>query len=119
MACATLALLPVVANPARAEIRLQGTAANLHLEARDATVAEIVAALAQRFDLRLRGAAPGRHVTATFRGPLRLVVMRVLDGSDYVIHAQGDAIDVLVTNDASGAVAIAPARLFAAHPRAH
>jgi hypothetical protein len=120
LAYATLALLPVVANPpALAEIRLQGSAANLHLEAHDASVTEILAALAQRFDLRLRGAAPGRHVTATFRGPLRRVVMSVLDGSDYVIHSQGGAIDVLVTNGASSVAAVAPPRLFVAHPRAH
>ena len=120
LAYATLALLPTLANPpALAEIRLQGTAANVHLEAHDATVTEILAALAQRFDLRLRGATSSRHVTATFRGPLRRVVMRVLDGCDYVIRSQGPAIDVLVMDDASSVAAVAPTRLFTAHPRAH
>jgi hypothetical protein len=101
-----LAALP--ADGLRAEIRVQGQVADVRVEARDATVAEILAALGERFALRYRGPTVSRSVTATFEGPLRRVVARVLAGSNYVILARGDGLDVIVLSAGSPAVA-APA----------
>ncbi len=43
------------AASARAEIRIEGSASKVRLEARDASVADILAALGKRFALRSRG----------------------------------------------------------------
>jgi hypothetical protein len=116
------ALLLVAANvPALAEIQVQGPAADVRLEAHEATVTEILAVLAQRFDLRVRGAGSSRRVTATFQGPLRRVVTRVLDGCDYVVRSrsQGAALDVLVLNEASSSKPVMPSPVMVARGRAH
>jgi hypothetical protein len=103
-------------SSARAEVSVQGTAADVRVEARDATVADILAALGQHFELRFRGLPADRRVTGVFEGPLRRVISRVLEGCDYVIQRKGDAIEVLVLNAAqptTGAAATAPPAIIA------
>jgi hypothetical protein len=95
-------------SAARAEIQVRGTGANVHLETQEASVAEILTALSQHFDLRIRGAPSDRRVTGTFEGPLRRVAARVLGGCDYVIRSRGAAIEVLVVSCASSADTVAP-----------
>ena len=85
-------------SSARAEVNVQGTAADVRVEARDATIADTMAALGQRFELHFRGLPTDRRVTGIFEGPLRRVISRVLEGCDYVIQRKGDAIEVLVLN---------------------
>jgi len=96
------------ANSLRAEIRVQGQAGDVRVEAHDATVAEILAALGERFALRYRGTTESGGVTATFEGPLRRVVGRVLDGYDYVIEPRGDGLEVVVLGAASSHAVSAP-----------
>jgi hypothetical protein len=96
-------------NCARAEIRVQGEADDVRVEARDATVGEILAALGERFALRFRGATGGGGVTATFAGPLRRVVARVLDGYNYVIESRGDDLEVIVLSTTSPHAVAPPA----------
>jgi hypothetical protein len=101
---------------ARAEVSVQGTATDVRVEADGATVAEILAALGERFELHFRGLPTDRRVTGIFEGPLRRVISRVLDGCDYVIQRKGDAIEVLVLNAAqstTGAAATAPPAIIA------
>ena len=76
-------------------------------EARDATVAELLAALGERFGLHYRGTTGSRGLTATFEGPLRRVLARVLDGYNYVILSRGDGLEVIVLNARSAAAAAA------------
>jgi len=82
--------------PASAEIHLEGPIEDVRLEASDATVEEILTALGTRFHLHHRGTALNRPVTATYKGPLRRVLARVLEGYDYIIGSNGADIDVLV-----------------------
>ena|SRR5690348_7579482 len=98
-------------NCARAEVRVQGDVREVRVEARDATVGEILAALGERFALHYRGTMGGGGVTATFEGPLRRVVARVLEGYDYVIQARGDRLDVFVLS--AGSRYAVPAPVFA------
>ena len=105
---AGLLLAAVHCDCVRAEIRVQGRADDVRVEARDATVADILTALGEQFALRFRGTTGSRGVTATFEGPLRRVVARVLDGYDYVIETRGDGLNVIVLN-AGSPVAAAPA----------
>jgi hypothetical protein len=88
-------------DPAWAQIRLQGPAENIRLEAGDVTVEEILAALRTRFDVHYRGTALNRRVTVTYEGPLRLVLGRVLEGYDYVIKPNGTNIEVIVLSTGS------------------
>ena len=86
---------------ARAEIHIRGSASNVHVDARDATVADVLAALAQRFGLSVRGTVRDRRISADFDGSLRQVIKRVLNGYNYVIGPRGDRIEVLVLGTAS------------------
>jgi hypothetical protein len=95
-------LMAVLAgNSARAEVRVQGPVENVRLEASDATAAEILAALSERFDLRFRGTTPSRRITGIYEGPLRRILARVLDGYDYVIEPHGASIHVNVFSSGS------------------
>ncbi len=108
----SIAAVLVAALPAGAigaDIRVQGSEDAVRVEAHDATRGEILAALARRFTLHYRGATDSRGLTATFEGPLRDVVKRVLEGYNYVINTTGDGLEVVVLNPGSG-VAVPPPR---------
>jgi hypothetical protein len=94
-------VLAAYAAPARAEIRVEGSASDLHIDARDAPVADVLGALAKRFGLRIRGTVGDRHISADFDGSLHRVIARVLDGYDYVIRTRGEGMEVTVLGTAS------------------
>src|SRR5262245_2326389 len=98
---AQLLLATLHGHCAVAEIRVQGSADGVRVVARGATVAEILAALGQHYAVRYRGTPVGSDLTATFEGPLRRVVARVLAGNDYVIKRAGDGLEVIVLGPAS------------------
>jgi hypothetical protein len=95
-------------NSLRAEVRVQGQAGDVRVEAHGATVAEILAALGERFALRYRGTTGSDGVTATFDGSLRYVVGRVLNGYNYFIETRGDGLEVVVLGAASSHAVPAP-----------
>jgi hypothetical protein len=95
-------------NSLRAEVRVQGQAGDVRVEAHGATVAEILAALGERFALRYRGTTGSDGVTATFDGSLRYVVGRVLKGYNYFIETRGDGLEVVVLGAASSHAVPAP-----------
>ena len=92
-----------------AEVRVQGSADAVRVEARDATGTEILAALASHFALNYRGSTDSRGFNGRFNGPLREVVKRVLEGYNYVINTKDDGLEVIVLGPAS-AVAVPPPR---------
>ena len=100
-------LVAAHAAPARAEVRIEGTASNVHVDARDASTAAILAALAQRFNLRVSGTVRDRRISADYDGSLRHVIARLLDGYNYVIRTGSDGLEVTVV-DASGTHPVAP-----------
>jgi hypothetical protein len=93
-----LLMAALAGNFARAEVRVQGSVENVRLEASDATAAEILVALGERFKLRFRGRTANLRVTGTYEGPLRRILARVLDGYDYVVEPHAANIDVIVLN---------------------
>jgi hypothetical protein len=107
-------LAALASNSVRAQIRVQGPVENIRLEAHDATVEEILAVLRARFDLHYRDTALNRRVTATYEGPLRKILVRVLDGYDYVIGPKGGKIEIIVVNAGAPRVA-APSAPFVSH----
>jgi hypothetical protein len=82
---------------------VQGPAHDVRVEARGATVTEILAALGERYAMRYRGAPANRGVTATFEGPLRRVLTRLLEGNDYVIKTGSEGLEVIVLSPGSSA----------------
>ena len=78
------------------EIRVQGSLNEVRVEARDATGAEILAALAAHFALSYRGVTASDVVSGTFAGPLDEIVKRVLDGYNFVITRRAGGLEVVV-----------------------
>lgn len=86
-----------VGGPVSAEVRVDGKREAVHLEARDASLQEVLAALHDRFDLRYRSEdALQAPTTGVFDGPLLRVAARLLDGYDYAMKVTPQGIDVLV-----------------------
>ncbi len=97
-----LALATLATCPAGAETKVDGDAAAVRLQARDASVEEILAALHERFGMNYRGLPPAtRCINAAFEGPLNRVVARVLDGYDFVIKRDAATLDVVVLGGGS------------------
>jgi hypothetical protein len=82
---------------------VQGSADNVRVEAHDATVADIFTALGEHFAVRYRGTPASGSLTATFEGRLRRVVVRVLEGNDYVIKQGGGGLEVILLSRAPSA----------------
>ena len=98
-------------NCARAEIRVQGPADDVRIEANGATVVEILAALSEHYPVRYRGTPDVGGVMETFEGPLRRVLVHVLKGNDFVIQGGRDGLDVIVLS--RGASTAAPSAVAA------
>ena len=103
---------------ARAEIHIKGSASNVHVDARDATVADVLAALAERFGLSVRGTVRDRRISADLDGSLRQVIKSVLDGYNYVIVPRGDVIEVMVLGTASSQAVPPPLYAVPTYPAA-
>src|SRR5262245_8175350 len=93
----TLALAGVQAVPARAEVNVTGDVKALVIEARDASVEEVMAALGSHFGLQYRGTATlERRISGSYRGTLQHVIRRVLDGYDFIMRTNVDDVEVTV-----------------------
>src|SRR5206468_4911807 len=89
---------------ARAEVHVQGASDALVLDARDASVEDVLEALGTSFGLQYRGAdALQRRISGTYRGSLQHVVRRVLDGYNFILKTDDEDVEVVVIGgDASG-----------------
>ena len=80
-----------------AQVRVDGKPEMIHVEASDATVQEILAALHDKFKLRYRSDdALETRKTGVFDGPLQRVTGRILERYDFAIKITSQGIDVLV-----------------------
>jgi hypothetical protein len=68
-------------------VQIAGTAEKLQIELSDATVDNALAALRSTFDLKCSCPASGRRLTGVYRGNIRSVLSRLLEGDDYVVKA--------------------------------
>lgn len=93
---AAAACLLLLAPPlAHAEVLLEGSADAIRLEANQASVDEILAALGRSYQVRYRTAlALDRSITGSYSGPLAQVIARVLVGYDYVARISPDAVEI-------------------------
>ena len=103
-----LLLASSVATLARAEVEVQGSAAEVRVVTSQNTVADVLSALGARFNMRYRSATPlDGAAQATYAGPVEQVISRLLDGYNYVIKRNSDTIEVLVLGN-GGNIAIPP-----------
>jgi len=85
----------IVCAQARAEVDVQQQAGEIRLQAQNATVAEILSALHAKL-VKSSAASTSVHITGVYRGSLRQILSRVLEGYDYVIKSHGESVEVIV-----------------------
>jgi hypothetical protein len=74
------------ATPLRAAVSVHGDSAFVHLEASNAPLSEVLSALESAFSIRHRTSVPlDQPISGTYKGPLRRVLSRVLDGFNYYV----------------------------------
>src|SRR5258706_12247157 len=103
---ATLAIAP---TSVLAEMQVRGTPEAVRIEARDAPVEEILAALSRAFGMHYQLSDHlDKRVSGTFVGPLPRVVTRILDGYNFILKTDNGSIAVTVVGTPNAAAA-APA----------
>jgi hypothetical protein len=82
---------------ARAEVKFEGTANQLRITTNHDAIADVLAGLSTNFDLKHQSAirldAPAQ---ASYSGSVRQVIARLLDGYNYVIRTDRNALEVIV-----------------------
>jgi hypothetical protein len=88
---AAILILLFTLGTASADVRIQGAFHAIRVEARDATVAEVLAALGETFDFEyLETPGLDRPINGAFEGTLVQVLTRVLERYDYVVKSSRD-----------------------------
>ena len=108
---ASCLLLVAESKAAHAQVQVGGQPEAVHVEARDATLREVLDALQANFNLRYRSNdVLDTRLTGTFNGPLRRVAARILDGYDFAMKITPQDIDVLILrqNPPGGTTVAAP-----------
>ena len=96
-AAAALAVVIVTAGTVHAEVRVNGDARAVQLDATQSNVAEVLSALATAYGLRVKTSrALDRPVGGTYSGSLARIVSRMLEGYNYFIRHQASEIEVTV-----------------------
>jgi hypothetical protein len=91
-------------------LHVQGGPAAVHLEVRQTTIAQVLAALMAAYDMSYSASIPlERLLDGTYTGSLRRVVSRVLQGYNFAIE-QDNAKLVVIIFDKGGEQAIAAPR---------
>jgi len=85
------------ARPVLGATQVEGGIDSIKLEARDASLAEVFAALSARAGVTIRlSNAPHQRVDGSFQGPLRWVVTRLLAGRNYIARYSHGAVDIVI-----------------------
>ncbi len=111
IAAATLLLavtLAAAAPSARADVSVEGDIRAVRLKVSHAPVREVLSALETAFNVRYRSSVSldgGIH--GTYTGRLDRVIARVLEGYNYVLKHEKDAIEIVVVGRPGEAVASA------------
>ena len=107
------------ADPAGAQVQVDGSPEAVHVEARDVSLQEVLAALQAKFNLHYRtDDALDTRKTGIFDGPLQRVTARILDGYDFAMKVTPQGIDVLVLRqDQTGGKTVALAVPAVAAPK--
>jgi hypothetical protein len=87
--------LAVVPTLALAEAQVRGTPNAVSVEAKDASVEEVLVALANVFDVHFRSAANlEKRLTGTYEGTLQQVLTRVLSGYNFIVKSGEKGVEI-------------------------
>jgi len=85
------------ASPAPGATDIQGAADDLHLNAQDATIVEILDALSARFKLTYKMRSHNeRPLTGMYSGTLLKTLTRVLAGHDYILELTDSGLEITI-----------------------
>jgi hypothetical protein len=105
-AALSLALLTASAHGARADVRVTGDLQSLHIEAHNATLAQVMTALGSALHIKINTTvALNQTVNGTYVGSLEQVLSHVLSGYNYVVLRRTMAIEVVGARGDHGVVA--------------
>jgi len=109
-------MLAASAARAHTQVSVRGDRAGVRLEASDAPLSEVLSALESTFAIRHRTSVPlDQSIRGTYRGPLRHVLSRLLNGfSYYVVDAADGGMDITVVGRGDVLLSAGPAALPAA-----
>ena len=94
--------LLLTAPVARADVSVQGTPEAVQVEAKNASIEEVLGALRDAYGLNYQSDIPlGRQVSGTYQGSLSDVLTRLLDGSSFVLTRSENTIQVVITSAGS------------------
>ena len=103
-------LTSAIPTPTRSETQIAGVSGALSVDAHDTTLQAVIAKLGATFGFQLRTSADlSRPVEGSYRGSLREVITRLLDGYDFFIHRSGDVTEVVVVEFSGMTVVVTPA----------
>jgi hypothetical protein len=101
------AALAIAPTSVLAEMQVRGTPEAVRIEARDAPVEEILAALSRAFGMHYQlSVNVDKRLSGTFVGPLPRVVTRILDGYNFILKTDNGSIAVTVVGTPNAAAAV-------------
>jgi hypothetical protein len=83
---------------ARCEVSVQGTAAAVRVDAREAPLSEVLGALEASFKVRHDSliALDAITIAGAYSGTLEEVLRRLLTGLNYLLKTEGDMVEVII-----------------------
>jgi hypothetical protein len=105
--------LMLTASVGRAEVNVQGTPEGVQVEAKNASIEEVLRALHDAYGLNYQSEIPLEiQVSGIYAGPLPSVLTRLLEGNNFVLTRSENTVQVVITSAASrpipGTVSVAP-----------
>jgi hypothetical protein len=94
--------LMLTASVAHAEVNVQGTPEAVQVEAKNASIEEVLRALRDAYGLNYQSEIPlGKQVSGTYAGPLPNVLTRLLEGNNFVLTRSENTVQVVITSAGS------------------
>ena len=95
---ATLAVLLAVAPTAALAIaEVSGSPQEVSIKAQNSSIEEILSALSREFHIQYHSSANlEKHLTGTYQGSLQRVLMRILEGHNFIVKANNGQIEVTI-----------------------
>lgn len=97
-------------NVALAEVRVSGSKDAMTVQAKNASLEDIIAAVNDTLHVKI-SVAPASNIpiTGTYSGPLRRVFVRMLAGQDFILNSSGDRMTIILATQAGSGTVRRPA----------
>jgi hypothetical protein len=91
------AMVAIDSTPVRAEVSVHGDITAVRIDASQASVSQVLAAVGSAFNIRTRTSTSlDSPINGTYTGSLSEVMSRVLDGYNYVVKNQDGSIEITI-----------------------